>query len=73
MRSVKKTRVTLFIADPGIVSVKMEIFLLMSDMSGEYGRSTFTFYLYFNFSVTKRTFRRSILFLGGWGVWVVGE
>ena len=35
MRSVKKTRVTLFIADPGIVSVKMKIFLLMSDMSGE--------------------------------------
>ena len=41
MRSVKKTRVTLFIADPGIVSVKMEIFLLASDISEEHVRSTF--------------------------------
>ena len=41
MRSVKKTRVTLFIADPGIVSVKMRIFLLTSDISGEHERSTF--------------------------------
>ena len=50
MRSVKKTRVTLFIADPGIVSVKMEILLLNSDISEEHERSTFLSSFQQNFS-----------------------